>query len=383
MPEEVLNDQLVINNSNSPLPVGDSFLPTDYHSPSSHQIDNQTELQRNFAMMQRQMMNMQRFMDSHLPPTPSSASPKLGGLGFNNIGSPHVGSYPNHCPPPPFPFHGQPPANVIHFIQPALPDVQEWDGQQATFSDFKEKCLTFFRHQAQRYPSDFVKTCYVESRLTGPGRAWSINLSDADPIRHHLPTFLQQLADHFGESDTQGASRLSRDLLNLRHTTTVPEHCIRFNTLLKQLDLPDHPFFAEFFLATLKNEVRECFYNTPANLRPHTLLEIQSFLVHRENDLRILGKARHRQVPRSQQQPATQPGSTQAPKRTSRGPLTPEERQRRMDAGQCLVCASPDHLRDSCPRARPRPLHGLSVDFPTLPTPPSPVSGNAQPVTPA
>lgn len=35
-----------------------------------------------------------------------------------------------------------------------------------------------------------------------------------------------------------------------------------------------------------------------------------------------------------------------------RGPLTPEERQRRMTKGLCLVCASPDHRAKDCPQSR-------------------------------
>nr|XP_057933442.1 uncharacterized protein LOC131132135 [Doryrhamphus excisus]XP_057933443.1 uncharacterized protein LOC131132135 [Doryrhamphus excisus]XP_057933444.1 uncharacterized protein LOC131132135 [Doryrhamphus excisus]XP_057933445.1 uncharacterized protein LOC131132135 [Doryrhamphus excisus]XP_057933446.1 uncharacterized protein LOC131132135 [Doryrhamphus excisus]XP_057933447.1 uncharacterized protein LOC131132135 [Doryrhamphus excisus]XP_057933448.1 uncharacterized protein LOC131132135 [Doryrhamphus len=57
-----------------------------------------------------------------------------------------------------------------------------------------------------------------------------------------------------------------------------------------------------------------------------------------------------------------QPSSPSFNQRTQEEPtqlrqakLTPEERRRRLQAGECLYCSSPDHFRRDCPKRKPHP----------------------------
>ena len=195
-----------------------------------------------------------------------------------------------------------------------------------------------------------------------------------DPTTNRIPpsytfdSFLLEMINFFGGG--VNILILERDLRNLRQTGSVSEFAINFQNITNCFypRWPDHPLIFEFS-GKLKEVVR--YELMGRGSPPLTFQAYVAAAILVETNLAAQqtsrGGSQPPAIPRQPFNPKTPPPANQPrlqshqppshdPNRMdidgtgrARGPLNPEERKRRYDAGLCAYCGKPGHVAASCP----------------------------------
>lgn len=293
----------------------------------------------------------------------------------NNIGA----NAPGAAAPAPAPLPVPGPIE-IHPANPRLAKIKE----PSTFTGKVSDVISFISEMRQRfdynpasYPTDLHKCMYFGSYLgSGAPKQWYQGSCEADPtFLHNFDAFVDAFKRHFGDSDLQGTVR--RQLQALRQIGSTSTYAARFRELIVHLELTEQSK-VEVFWAGLKEQVR---YGLAIAGKPDTINELITRAIKLDNDLHqhqietTRKKPNHHSASRDSASKSTQstsqttttthasnqvvPMDIDAIRTAPRGPITPVERQRRIDNRLCLYCGEEGHMVSVCPKSKtpfkPRP----------------------------
>ena len=311
----------------------------------------------------------------------------------------HVAAIPavQHLPPPASSSNDQ---SVLHSIH-----APEGQANPRTMARFREPKL--FKGKAEDVPgflleiedaialsrtglpTDKDKCFYMASYLDeGAARQWytSIRISQAH-LLDSFSGFCAEFQAHFGNPNVATSAKYKIDALS--QTGSVSTYAARYFELLVHVDWSEQTKIDTFY-RKLKPAVKDIISYTPVDKRPKTFKKYVDFCIdidnrvhEREVERRHEAKSSypakssnssHNFIPSSSSSsppspsvpsvlpllPSTtlSPGEPMEIDATKvgkpRGPLTPEERQRRIDLSLCLYCGGENHDVNSCPNAKKR-----------------------------
>lgn len=294
-----------------------------------------------------------------------------------------LGNVANAIPPPAPP----PPQFPAAPLAPQLVDIPRgaakfkeprvFTGKASDVPGFIAEVSDGVELQRAQLPTDRDKCFYMGTYLgNGSPKLWYASVKANQPyLLQNFTSFCEAFKSHFGDQDLAGTAY--RKIQALRQTDSVGAYSSRFHELLIHLNWTDDSKIAAFY-SGLKDEIKDILVS---NLSPPT-----AFKDYVDLAMKIDNRIRQREFERKRQdkpsgkssssksQSSTTPSSSSTPHpipppapsssalppgepmeidatRTARprGPLTPEERQRRKDLGLCEYCGGAKHNKFNCP----------------------------------
>jgi len=294
-----------------------------------------------------------------------------------------------------------PPAPVMDF---PIEKPPYFDGKRSELTDFITQLRVYFLAQPNRFPSDQARCLAASQFLRGTAYSWiqPYLLQNPLPARlSDLDTFIADLRATFGDPNEEATN--ARALTNLRQTSTLAGYVTEF-TRLSALLAWDPAVLQHLYYNGLRDEIKDelARVDRPADL-PSLItqsLRIDHRLSERRVDRNRQGPLRpfNPRLPLLQPRAAGPPVGPLQPPPPPVGPipmelganrppfrrLTPEERERRMQANLCLYCGGVGHQAAQCPVRPPRPHQLAGMEHPPRNPPvaepqPPPGPGNAGP----
>ena len=278
-------------------------------------------------------------------------------------------------------------------------DVPLYEGKDLELEDFMVKVNIAFRNRPELFTTDEDKTIFIIEHLAGSALRWATPLVNTNaPLLYNYPLFLTTFRNRFKGKAYQ--TKIMQTMENCRQITSVNEYTTKMETYFAELDLPSQ-MWLHFYLKGLKPPVKQGLMGTIGIHHDYELYRDAAIELDQRMQSQNIRQS-YTPQPSASTTPATAPRSTpattttgtatikatvpvasgprapgtQGPPRSQRhGPLAPEEKQRRRDAGLCLYCANPGHIALNCPvkPAQGPHLNATMVDEDHAPEPlPSP-----------
>ncbi len=237
------------------------------------------------------------------------------------------------------PAPANPPALPTPPVSPRLAFPEKFDGNATKCKGFLLQCSLFVNQQPSLYPTESSRTAFVCSLLTGRALDWATAVWRTDGSA--FPTF-DSFLHHFREvfehpAEGRGAGEQLLALSQGRRTAA--DYALSFRTLAAQTTWVEDTLKL-LFRKGLNTELQS---ELACRDEGRTLSQFIELTIHIDNLIRSRRTTRSapRSPPRSQE--ATEPmqlGFT---------PLTPQERERRMQNQLCLYCGQAGHMRNTFP----------------------------------
>jgi len=331
-------------------------------------------------------------------------------------------SYVDAPPPPPLPPSPPPPSPPLPpFKEPKIGEPPTFDGKTAEFPTFLQQCKLYIRMKpiTFREHDDESRVAFILSRLRGVPAEWGQALLESNsPLLTDYDLFLERLTALYLNRERR--TQLEDKLARLKQTGSASAFSAEFSTLCEILEYPLDTRMGDFRLK-LKPSVQGALAMLPAPANFNELVERVVRLDHAQYSLRKSENAnssnassssnksssqRQHSAPsnstssqpknassqssQSSRQPTSPPGPTKSSSSHPsyhRGPLSPEEKARRIALHLCVYCGNSKHTTDECPllnkkdskRGRPNdsPVPTASI-LTVIP----PTSGNPPPQDP-
>ena len=249
---------------------------------------------------------------------------------------------------------------------------------------FLGQCEMVFQARPNTYSTDEMKITYIASYFRKTAQDWwqPFLLDSPD----NLPTFmtnyldfLDELHAQFGPVDPEGEAEEKLDQLRMAEHHRVSKYAILFTSLAAQTRYEEFALYRIFYKG-LASRIKDELIRLPT--QPETLAEVRSAALRidgyywkRQNEKKYEGAPKSSKKPqepstsqntssRKQQSNSTQASNNSNSSRKSSnneiaaflgpdGRLLPEERERRIKEGLCLICAKKGHLSKTCPSRKP------------------------------
>ncbi len=236
--------------------------------------------------------------------------------------------------PPPAPVMQAPP------VSPRLAFPEKFNGDPTRCKGFLLQCSLFVNQQPALYPTESGRIAFVCSLLTGKALDWATAVWGTDGSA--FPTFdsflhhFREVFDHPAEGRGAGEQLLALS----QGRRTAAEYALTFRTLAAQTTWVEDTLkllFRKGLNAELQSELA-------CRDEGNTLGQFIELTIHLDNLIRSRRTARPtppRSPPRFQY--------TTEPMQLGFTPLTPQERERRMQNQLCLYCGQAGHMRNNCP----------------------------------
>ena len=225
--------------------------------------------------------------------------------------------------------------------------------------DLFTHCHLNFVLNSHQFSTDQKKVYYLASFFQDTPLQWfSSLLEKEDPKLSSFSDFKEELSALFGADKEQSIVQAESKLRKLKQTRSASEYFTEFDALAALVGLDDT---AKKFMVYggLKTSVKQALARTtdtwdnyPELRESAILLDDRLFELSKEGNIyqhqgpKGKGKGRNQQSSR----PFSSPPSSFAHQR--KGPLTPDERQRRIDNSLCLYCGKAGHVSANCHRAK-------------------------------
>lgn len=281
--------------------------------------------------------------------------------------------------------------------EPKVKDPETFSGQREQLNAFLTECTLVFELQPSRFPDDRTKVNYMISLLRGTAlMAIRPHLTAAIRPRflNDYDEFVLHMSTNFGDPDERGTAR--RKLKALRQTGSASAYFSELQQYVAILGWLDQEPIVDRAIEGLKPSLKDELAREKD--RPATLAELIKYVVPLDNrlyereqerkreqkdDKDNSGKQQNRQttgnsgtgnttnnpnrqtstkvvethVTAGNYRPTT--ANTTSFQRTStfnntRGPLSAEEKQRRINEGLCLWCGVKGHISRDCPDLKAR-----------------------------
>ena len=268
--------------------------------------------------------------------------------------------------------------------EPRVEPPPEFSGNVSEFPNFMAACTLVFTLCPHTYSSNERKVLYVISRLRGTAMSWARNIAENSDhsYRHDYPAFKTALSNLY--SDRNLRARNEDKLSHLTQTKSAAAYAAEFQSLVEPLNLEDNAKCL-LFHKNLKPGVKDVIANVGRAATFKLLLD-QAISIDQRRHQRELedkkssssknpssrpsvpaskpnsGKAgvsnvtedRNTHFTRSRNPsfPDSQPSGQKRP--APKGPISQQEKSRRITEGLCLYCGESGHLRIECPK-KPKP----------------------------
>lgn len=237
-------------------------------------------------------------------------------------------------------------------------DPPEFDGKDKDFASTFVSHLDLYFSAYKDSFTDEQKITTAASFLRGHAFRWFepyLRTGDENPdarIRTDYAYFCQQLIHNLGDPDRSAS--LKRQLKNLRQTGAASAYAAEFQRIASMMDWNESSLREQFY-ENLKPEVKDRLSYTisaPESLKDYMTLVIQvdnRLHERRLEQRRELGKPRTLKGDSTKQHENRQNIQPMELDTLARGPLSPNERQRRVKNNLCIYCAGSDHTVEKCP----------------------------------
>ena len=272
----------------------------------------------------------------------------------------------------------------------------EYDGKDRNACHtFISQCNLFIMGNGHLFPTEASKVLFASTYLRGKAFAWlEPRLSDVNAlVLNDFSVFTAELLRNLGDPDRE--KTMARKLRQLKQTGSTAAYRTEFDNIVQYLNWDDGAL-RTYFYEGLKDQVKDTLAQTTAE--PTAFKDYQDFCVKIDNRLYERKQEGKGSSGNSKAAPSNNNKSSNGNKAvtsqrstttttTSSGPapmdldansgtrkfkpLTPQEKQHRMDNNLCLYCGKPGHRATDCP-AKKNKGHRVQA---TLPGPDS-SSGN-------
>ena len=242
---------------------------------------------------------------------------------------------------------------------PKLPLPEKYDGKRYQFRQFLNSVKLQFSISPDRFPNDASKTGFVSSLLRGPALDWiTPYLENQDPMLNSWAAFESKFKDMF--DDPHRAKTAVNNLTQLRQgRRSVVAYAAEFRRIIMDANF-DNNAKVYWFRAGLSDAILDELVHTQAMTDLDALIS-QCILI----DTRLLERAVERKrrtafaPPTSSSNPApSDPMIIDATNSSfRRGPISADERKRRLEQNLCLYCGGSGHQKSNCSN---RPGNGQS-----------------------
>ncbi len=275
------------------------------------------------------------------------------------------------------------------------PDVDRFDGTRDKLPTFVAECRVKFAENADRYPTQESRINYVFTRCAGAAKDQLLPFWESDTVAQLAPfndtdSLLSWLQVCFGDPDPKGTaqSKISHLLMTNREFS---QYLADFNKHIERTGW-NAEAQKSALMSGLSNELRNLLIHH--DTEEMGLRELTSLCMRLDNKIRATRQANSLStrfgigydskstyprtpkvasitsapiatgktlVDRSVSTPANGANATPIIAHTTtqggnlmdlsrnRGPLTPEEKQRRRSQGLCLYCGGTGHIASNCP----------------------------------
>ncbi len=239
--------------------------------------------------------------------------------------------------PPPVPAN--PPTMQTPSVSPRLAFPERFDGDSTKCKGFLLQCSLFVNQQPSLYPTESSRIAFVCTLLTGKALDWATAVWRTDGSA--FPTF-DSFLHHFREvfeHPAEGRGAGEQLLAFSQGRKTAADYALSFRTLAAQTTWVEDTLkllFRRGLNAELQSELA-------CRDEGRTLSQFIELTIHIDNLIRARRTVRSapRSPPRSQ--------NAGEPMQLGFTPLTPQERERRMQNQLCLYCGQAGHMRNTCP----------------------------------
>jgi len=229
----------------------------------------------------------------------------------------------------------------------------------AKFNGDRSKCRSFlnqlklvFSLQPSRYNTDQVKIHLLGSLLSDKAITW-FNPYIENPEKYQAllndwSAFSKLFSETFGESEKDVvAEQRIRQLSQGR--MSMSSYAAEFRAIATDLDWNDAALMSQYRYG-LNDTFKRMLLNfaKPSNLEELIALTIRCYNNWAENKNELRHSYHHFAAPRHPA-PANQQSDAMEIDAIRRGPLTPEERNQRIQNQLCIVCGKPGHFKRNCP----------------------------------
>lgn len=242
-------------------------------------------------------------------------------------------------------------------------DPEPFSGQMDKCRGFLLQCAMMFQQRPQTFVSDQSKIQYLLGLLRGRALAWAEAVYSSQSVgTWSYEDFVQRMKAVFDHPDYQGNA--SNRLLNLRQgNRSVADYSVDFWTYSADAKWNEEALrgvFVKGLSEQMKDELAT--RDEPADLCSLVSLAIRIDNRLRERRVERAGRSQPSSASRSlsstlmRAQPpvsssvrATVSPLEEEPMQLGRAHLTPEERFRRIRAGECIYCGQTGHFLSTCP----------------------------------
>lgn len=247
-----------------------------------------------------------------------------------------------------------------------ITDPEPFHGEVEKCRGFLFQCNKVFRQRPVAFAAEATRINFVLGLLRGRALTWAEALNssvDFDTLR--FESFSDRFSAVFDHPNSSGSAE--NKLLSLQQgSRTVADYSIEFHTLAAEARW-DEAALKAVFLRGLRDQLRD---KLAARDVPADLSELISLVSRLDGRLRERRAERtRRDSPASLSKPSfssysahsvsrpssfppsssVRTSSQEEPMQLGRARLSPEERQRRIGAGQCLYCGKTGHIIPNCP----------------------------------
>lgn len=276
---------------------------------------------------------------------------------------------PASAPPPPPPAQAQPvaPPAVVHTHRPTvkLHPPRKFDGKADEVELWIGECEAQFAFYANDFTSDVHKIIYAASFLKdGNPQNWYLGLKRTNaPEIYDWDLFKASLRTHFVTYDV--ATHAYNKLRTLRQTGSAAAYVARFNELVVDVQITDanrHTIFEEGLKYELRERILHVSRTLPFKVFCEQVIRVDNMYHELKSSAPNKGSSKHPTTNKSSPQQYFQPQASSsqtlspgepmqidATKTKFFGPLTPEEKARRVALKLCMYCAGVGHGADNCP----------------------------------
>lgn len=234
---------------------------------------------------------------------------------------------------------------------PKLPLPEKYDGKRFLFRQFINCVKLHFSVLPNRFQSDLAKTGFVASLLRGSALDWiTPYLEKQDEMLSSWATFESRFTAMF--DDPHRAKTAVTKLTQLRQgRRSVVAYAAEFRRIIMDADF-DNNAQVYWFRAGLADSILDELTHTSAETELDKFIA-QCILIDTRLREREVERRRRPMVPSSSRSPVAPSPDAMVLDSTSsnerHGPISSEERKRRIENDLCLYCGRAGHRKSTCP----------------------------------